>query len=80
MGSNVSMIIPIESLKQHFNVTAHSLFRVQIGAPRGNDTKLYPGVIEPGVVFRCPIAESCHTVKFDTARKFASKLIIDHLI
>ncbi|XP_023718571.1 integrin alpha-9 isoform X3 [Cryptotermes secundus] len=53
-----------------FTVLLHSGIKpwVQIGAPRGNDTKLYPGVIEPGVVFRCPIAESCDAVKFDTAQ------------
>jgi hypothetical protein len=52
------------------------MFRIQIGAPRGNDTKLHPGVREPGVVFRCPIAEPCHAVKFDTAGKLATELII----
>jgi len=52
------------------------VFRIQIGAPRGNDTKLYPGVREPGVVFRCPIAEPCHAVKFDSAGKLATELII----
>jgi hypothetical protein len=52
------------------------VFRIQIGAPRGNDTKLYPGVIEPGVVFRCPIAESCHAIKFDTAGKLTNELKI----
>jgi len=52
------------------------VFRVQIGAPRGNDTKLYPGVREPGVVFRCPIAKPCNAVKFDTAGKLATELII----
>jgi hypothetical protein len=53
-----------------------SVFRIQIGAPRGNDTKLYPGVREPGVVFRCPIAEPCHALKFDSAGKLATELII----
>jgi len=52
------------------------MFRIQIGAPRGNDTKLYPGVREPGVVFRCPIAQPCHAVKFDAAGKLATELII----
>ncbi|XP_021923600.1 integrin alpha-4-like isoform X2 [Zootermopsis nevadensis] len=52
-----------------FSVLLHSGPKpwIQIGAPRGNDTKLYPGVIEPGVVFRCPIAESCYALKFDTS-------------
>jgi len=48
------------------------VLRIQIGAPRGNDTKLYPGVREPGVVFRCPIAKLCHAVKFDIAGKLAT--------
>ncbi|XP_069682692.1 integrin alpha-PS5-like isoform X11 [Periplaneta americana] len=38
---------------------------IQIGAPRGNDSSLYPNVIEPGVVFRCPIAGFCQSVKLD---------------
>lgn len=52
-----------------FSVILHSGLNpwIQIGAPRGNDTKLYPGVREPGVVFRCPIAQPCHAVKFDAA-------------
>ena len=52
------------------------MFRIQIGAPRGNDTKLHPDVREPGVVFRCLISEPCHAVKFDTAGKLATELII----
>jgi hypothetical protein len=52
------------------------VFRIQIGAPRGNDTKLYPGVREPGVVFRCPITKPCHAVKFDNSSKLTTELII----
>lgn len=57
-------------------MTSHFVFRIQIGAPRGNDTKLYVGVIEPGVVFRCPIAESCSVIKFDTSGKLGNELMI----
>jgi hypothetical protein len=77
--------LSVRNLKQQLTMTTvspayydHSLsvFRIQIGAPRGNDTELYGGVREPGVVFRCPIAEPCHAVKFDADGKLATELII----
>lgn len=44
-------------------------FRVIIGAPRADTSRIQPGVIQGGAVYRCDIYDDnrCHLIPFDQA-------------